>query len=68
MVTKNNEYVSEGPNNDQMKYLCSDLKSKHYSQVLHTFDCHPPQPQPDQQKPQLSQPPLLFGQEDKWDS
>lgn len=24
MVTKNNDYVGEGPNNDQMKYLCSE--------------------------------------------
>lgn len=38
MVTKSNEYVSEGPNKDQMKYLCGDFKSKHYNRILHKFD------------------------------
>lgn len=47
MVTENNDYVSEGPNNDQMKYLLYAYTLL----VLHTFDCRLPPLQSGLQKP-----------------
>lgn len=63
MVTENNDYVGEGPSNDQMKYLCSGGGSVNIAGLPHT-------PLPSATAAartckNLSQPPLLFGQEDK---
>ncbi len=60
MVTKNNDYVTEGTNNDQMKYsLYADTRSALHTHERWTAD--------DFDRGQTcrktsAQPPLLFGQ------